>query len=648
MIGRIGLAFGLMVACHPALAAPTPELGSRTVPVISIDGLRFKDLDRNGLLDAYEDWRLPAATRAADLVSRMTLEEKAGVLMHGTLPAVGNAMGMGDRYDFAASVALIAEQRVNSFISRLSGPARSLAEQNNRLQALAEQSRLGVPLTLSTDPRNHFQHVAGAGVAAGGFSKWPEALGFAAAGDPVLTRRFADIARQEYRAVGFHMALSPQADLATEPRWSRITGTFGEDADLAGRMVGAYVAGFQNGETGLGPGSVVAIVKHWVGYGAAKDGWDSHSYYGRYATFPSGDIDEHIAPFKPAFAVQVGGVMPTYSILQDLKVDGVPVEPVGAGFNRFLLTDLLRGRYGFKGVVVSDWLITNDCEAGCRGDWKPGQPPAVGMPWGVEDLPQPERFAKALEAGVDQFGGVERTDILVDLVKSGHASEARIAASARRILTQKFELGLFENPYVDPEAADRIVGSAAFQAEADAAQRRAIVLLENRVGRAPLAPGARVYLRNLSASAARARGLVPVESLAEAQVAIVRTQAPHQLLHPNYLFGGLQHEGDLDFKDGDPDLAAIQTASVRIPTYVSVFLDRPAILTNIRDKASVLLGDFGASDEAVLDVLLDATQARGRLPFELPSSMEAVRAQASDRPRDSAKPLYPFGYALVR
>jgi beta-glucosidase len=624
-----------------------PQLGVRSAPVIRVDGLTFKDLNRDGKLQPYEDWRLTPQARAADLVGRMTLEEKAGTMMHGTAPSL-NLTGSGKSYDLTAATKLIDGQRVTSFITRLSGTGAEIAAENNKLQAVAEQARLGVPLTISTDPRNHFQHTVGAGVAAGGFSKWPESLGFAAIGDEVLMRRFGEVARQEYRATGIHMALSPQADLATEPRWPRITGTFGEDADLASRMVRAYVAGFQAGEGGLTKDSVITVVKHWVGYGAAKDGWDSHNSYGRYATFPTGNFAYHIKPFEGAFAAKVASVMPTYSILQGLTLDGKPVEQVAAGFNKYLLTDLLRGRYGFDGVILSDWGITNDCPAFCRGEGKFELPLVIGQPWGVDDLTETQRFAKALAAGIDQFGGTEQSQRLVEIVKSGQAKESRLDESVRRILIQKFELGLFENPYVDPDVAARIVGSKAFQAEGDAAQARCMVMLERKDGVLPLTAGRKVYLRGLDAAAATARGLVVVDSPEKADLAIIRTGTPHQLVHSKFLFGRMQNEGDLDFKDGNPDYEAIKQASAKVPTIVVIFLDRPAILTNVKDRASALIGDFGASDSVVLKVLAGEAKAEGRLPFELPSSMAAVRAQASDRPYDSEKPLYSFGYALGR
>src|SRR5258706_13101633 len=316
-------------------------------PVLQKDGLQFKDLNRNGVVDPYEDWRLPPAQRAHDLVARMTLEEKAGTMMHGTVRAVGGPMasaGMGGQYDTASARALIDSVKGTNLITRLNADPRTLAAANNILQAIAERTRLRIPLTISTDPRNHFPYVPGVSTQTK-FSQWPEALGFAAVDDTALTRAFGDIARQDYRAVGIHMALSPQADLATEPRWPRVAGTFGEDADLAGRHVRAYVTGFQHGANGVDSTVVVAVVKHWVGHGAAKDGWDSHSNYGRLATFPAHDLEYHIRPFLSAFAAHVAGVMPTYSILEGATWDGKPIEQVGAGFNRQLLTDMLRGHY---------------------------------------------------------------------------------------------------------------------------------------------------------------------------------------------------------------------------------------------------------------------------------------------------------------
>jgi len=636
-----------LLASDPARAAATPQpgIGTRTIPIIDVGKLRFRDLNRNGWLDPYEDWRLSVEVRAEDLVGRMTLPERAGAMMHGTAPFPGAARS-GAVYDRTAARTMVIDRHVTSLITRLAIAPAAFAEENNALQAIAEQGRLGIPLTLSTDPRNHFQYTAGASVSSAGFSQWPEALGFAAVGDAAVVRGFADIARQEYRAVGIHQALSPQADLATEPRWGRIVGTFGEDADLVGRMVGGYVAGFQGGDDGLRANGVSTIVKHWVGYGAAKDGWDSHSHYGRFAAFPGNNFAYHVKPFLPAFRSKVAGVMPTYSTLQDLVVDGHQVEQVGGGFNTWLLTDQLRGRYGYDGIILSDWLITNDCPKACVEGSDPGQPPVLGMSWGVEALSRRQRFVKGVRAGIDQFGGVDETDLIVEAVKAGELDEGRVAQSARRIMQMKFRQGLFENPFVDAAQAGRIVGNRAFQDAADAAQRRSLVLLQNRGGVLPLKGAKKVYLRGISADAARAHGLVPVANLDQADVALIRASTPWETLHPRHLFGQLQHEGSLAFAAGQPEYDEIVRIAAKVPTIVTVFLDRPAILTALRPHARAIVGNFGVGDAALLDVLTGRAAPQGTLPFELPSSMAEVAAQRSDVPHDTANPLYRIGFGL--
>ena len=301
-------AFSGLLALQPSLPnVQQPELGHRTVPLLTVDGLTFKDLDRNGKLDAYEDWRLSPEVRAADLVRRMSLEELAGLLVHGTLSTEGDlgSIGSGKVYDPAKARQMIDEKHVKSFITRLRTDAQNLARQDNEVQAIAESSRWGIPVTISSDPRNHFQDVVGASVRDSAFSMWPSPLGFAARNDSKLTQRFADVVRQEYLAVGIRESLAPQADLATEPRWARIDGTFGEDPEIAKRMVYAYVVGIQQGSDGLNSGSVAAVVKHWAGYGAAKDGWDSHNYYGRYASISGQNFPQHLIPFTESIRSEV-------------------------------------------------------------------------------------------------------------------------------------------------------------------------------------------------------------------------------------------------------------------------------------------------------------------------------------------------------
>ncbi len=628
-----------------AQLATQPRVQATIAPILTIDGRKFRDLNRNGTLDTYEDWRLASEVRAADLVRQMTLEEKAGAAVHAVASAAGNPMGRGGAYDTAVVGVNIRTHHVNSMITRLSVAPAIFAAQNNALQSIAEGTRLGIPLTISTDPRSHFQALAGASVSTIGFSQWPETLGLGALDDPALTKRFASIVRSEYRAVGIQMALSPQADLATEPRWSRITGTFGESPDRVGAMVTAYTQGMQGSATHLTRDGVATIVKHWVGYGASVDGFDGHNYYGRYARFPGGRFADHVKPFLGAFASGVVGVMPTYDILDGLQIDGTAVEAVGAGFNTQLLTGQLRGKYKFRGMVLSDWSITQDCADTCVTGQPRQAPFQIAMPWGVQELTKAQRFAKGMNAGIDQFGGVDDGQPFVDAVKAGTVTTARLDEAVKRIMVVKFDLGLFEDPYVDPAKAATIVGSAAYVREATLAQSKALVVLQNSRGARMLpAKGAKLFLHGVSADVAKAHGFAVVSTASEADVAVIRVAAPYQTLHPTFFFGRLQHEGDLDFKETDSTLTLIRATAAKVPTIVVVYLDRPAILTALVPLARTLIGEFGVSDGALFDALSGKVTPQGRLPFELPRSMDAVRAQLGDVPSDSPSPLYPIGF----
>lgn len=638
----------LTVLAGGALAAPRqPQLGTRSDAIITVDGLKFRDLDHDGRLTPYEDWRLPAARRAADLTARMTLEEKAGVMVHSNLPALGNPLGVSNvGYDLPAVEREVDALHINSFITRLMVSPKVMAEQNNAVQAVAEKTRLGVPVTVSTDPRHHFQAVLGASLSGEGYTQWPEALGFAALGDPAEIKAFARSARAEYRASGIHEALSPQADLVTEPRWSRGTGTFGSDPVLAGKLVGAYVEGFQGGRKGPTPEGVMTVVKHWVAYGAAPEGFDGHNAYGRHSKVTPQSLKIHIRPFEDAFAAGVAGVMPTYNIVEGAEVSGRPLEPVGAGFNRQLLTDLLRGRYGYKGIVLSDWAITRDCPQACENPTAPQPPWTIGMPWGVETLSVSDRYVKGVEAGIDQFGGVNEPGVIVEAVRQGRLSQARVDQSVVRVLVSKFQLGLFENPFVDPQAVDGVVGSPQAKAAALSAQARSQVLLKNDKALLPLKAGTKVWLQGVDPAVAKAAGLAVVADPDQAEVAVVRGETPHERLHPYAFFGSRQNEGRLDFRPGDADYDRLAGLHGKLPVVFAVFMDRPAILTPVLPLADAILVNFGVSDEALVAVVSGRSKAQGRMPFELPASMEAVVRQDPAMPDDSPAPLFPRGAGM--
>ena len=643
----------LGAACSTAFARGLPAqltIGSRTIPVIVIDGLQFRDLDRDGQLTPYEDWRRSPDVRSADLVSRMTLEEKAGAVMHGNFPEIATERGMSSLgYDAEPLRALVQSKKITSFLTRLAVPPARMAEQNNAAQELAEGGRLGIPLTVSTDPRHHFLYITGQGSNGAGYSRWPESMGFAALGDVSLVRQFGDIARREYRATGIHQALSPQVDLYTEPRWARGYGGFGSNPQVSRAMASAYVEGFQGGRGGIGHDSVLATIKHWVAYGATVNGLDAHNAYGHISRVNARTFKLQIEPFLGGFDAGVGAVMPTYSVVDGARVNGKPVEQVGAGFNRQLLTDLLRGRYRFKGIILSDWSITNDCLQRCMAPSAeaPQGRAELGMPWGVEGLTRMQRFAMGMNAGIDQFGGVAEPELIVEAVHKGMLSEARLNQSVVRLMTVKFQMGLFENPFVDARDTAKTVNPPEVAALALKAQAEAQVLLKDPHQLLPLKPGTRVFARGISAEAILSVGLVPVTNPAQAQVALVRISAPFERLHPYHFFGSRQHEGRLDFRAGDPDLVSVQELGARVPVIAALFLDRPAVLGGMDMAASTILANFGVSDEALLASVTGRIPPKGKLPFELPSSMAAVEAQDPALPDDSLSPLYRYGAGIM-
>ena len=335
------------------------------------------------------------------------------------------------------------------------------------------------------------------------------------------------------------------------------------------------------------------------------------------------NFDDHLIPFKAAIAAGGAQIMPYYGIPKDITG-----ENVAMAYDREVITGLLRERLGFEGVICSDWGIL------------------TLMPWGVDDLSLEERYENAIEAGIDQFGGDSGPEHIVTLVKSGSVTEERIDASARRLLRDKFSLGLFEDPYVDPERAREIVGSEAFQAEADEAQRKSIVLLTNKTTEGdrntlPLKQEVKIYIENVNPKAAAEYGTV-VDQLQDADVALLRLQTPFET-RPGF-FGRI-HLGNLAFV-GDERARLLKVLRSK-PTIVSLYLDRPAVISGIAEHAAAVLGTFGASDEALLDVVFGKVKPTGKLPFELPSSMEAVEAQHEDVPGDSADPLFDFGFGLT-
>lgn len=595
---------------------------------------KYRDLNRNGRMDDYENPSLTIEKRIDNLILLMNIEEKAGMMFingtfineDGSIDKKPNATGIAARLPSARE--LIMTKNMNHFNYWEAPKVKQMAIGYNEIQKIAAQTRLGIPVTIASDPRHYFSNNIFA-LQANGFSQWPEQLGFAAINDPKLMQQFGDIARQEYLAVGIRVALHPMADLATEPRWPRVSGTFGEDANLSARMIKAYILGFQGSK--LGTKSVACMTKHFSGGGPQKEGIDPHFQYQKGQIYPGKKFDYHLIPFEAAFVANTASIMPYYGIPTDQTL-----ENVGFSYNKEIITTLLRSKYKFDGVVCTDWGLITDTKMG----------PVIwpARAWGVEKLSEIERVKKVIEAGCDQFGGENCPQYIVELVKNGQVSEDRINQSIRRLLRQKFQLGLFDKPYINVAKSTQIVGQSKFKEIAEKAQRRSMTLLKNEY-QLPLSTKSKlkIYVKNIDPKVAVKYGII-VDSAEKADFAIIRINTPWVPIETDNPFAKGFHHGDLDFKENERNeiLKLCQT----IPTIVDIYLDRPAVFPEINAAAKAVFADYGASDNALMDVIFGKANPEGKLPFELPSSMEAVKNQKEDVPYDSKNPLYPFGFGL--
>lgn len=645
-----------------------PSLGSKTVEILKVNGLQFKDLNKNHKLDKYEDWRLTTDERVQDLISQMTIEEKVGFMLISTTRMAGDQVfgapnpqapkteitsGFNEE-DLVSNVNMftrkplpypqmsasgttkgVMERHLRHFILRANTSAKVMAEWSNNLQALCETSRLGLPAIVASNPRNHVTTDASVGLSVGttAFSKWPGELGIAAMRDLKLTREFAEISAKEWCAVGLRKGYQYMADMATEPRWQRVEGTFGEDADLTSSIITEVVLGFQGAK--LGKNSVALTTKHFPGGGPQVGGQDSHFDWGKFAHYPGGMFDYHVKPFKAAIDAGTSSIMPYYSAPK-----GKEFEEVGFSYNKAIIQDLLRGKLGFKGIINSD------------------TGPIDMMPWGVENLTIQERYQKALLAGVDIFSGTADPTLLLEVVKKGLVSEARINESVARLLKEKFALGLFENPYVDVAAAEKIVGNTDFQKRADLALRKSIVLLRNDAKSLPLsinnAKKTKIYFESyfdngrdsMPSKVLQPTGYSPnIEFVKTKEAADVVILWLKPTSSPRGLFGSKGDPIDLSLSKNRINVDYVNSVMASKPTILAINFTNPWVISEIdKGSAKTILATFGTTPDAVLDVVTGAFKPSGKMPFTVPVSQKVVEENLSDVPGF----MKPAGYALFK
>ena len=596
------------------------------VQTIYKDDYLFRDLNKNQQLDIYEDARVSIELRVNDVLSQMTIEEKVGLMFHPPF-TVNPGIGMriyeilirGNQF----TESHIIKKNINHFNLYGNPDPVKLAKRINQLQNYAARSRLGIPLTISSDPIHEVERGGGiASFSVQGFSKWPSQLGLAATRDVELVKKFADIARQEYLAVGIRTALHPMADLATDPRWARNFGTFGSDSKLSTSLTLAYMDGFQ-GEN-INSQSVLTMVKHFPGGGPQENGLDAHLMSGENQVYPGKMFDYHLEPFIEAINNNLKVIMPYYGIAVDQSNENIAI-----GFNRYLLNDLLREKLNYDGVICSDWGII------------------TGRHWGVTNLTIPERYIKAINAGIDQFGGEMHPEIVVQLVKENKINESRIDRSARRILKNKFELGLFDDPFVDIVSVDKLINTQITQKLALDAQRKSVVMLKNN-NLLPLTEETKIYVDGMEF---KDSDINKVNTIEEADVI---------LMYLHTVFNGNQEPGtdrlfdrflsnlfpNTDLRFNNQVIKRASEYSQVKPLILVVDLNRPAILSELNDLSDALIGTFGVNDEVIHEIINGKTNPSGKLPFELPSSMSEVEEQFEDVPDDTANPLYKYGYGL--
>jgi beta-glucosidase len=686
------LATGIVISCtNKANKEVQPVLGIRSVQIIKDKGLQFKDLNKNGKLDKYEDWRLSVEERIADLVGQMTIEEKVGLMFHpniavpadgivkydfteeekaaiakaaneqysgpigpgGQAPA-GGGMAMGQMRRAATAKSYIEEKNFRNILNNGVAPIREFATWSNKMQEIAEATRLGVPIMFSTDPR----HGATLGAHVSGkqyFSQWPSKegqVGITSSRDTAIVRKFGEVVAEEYRAVGLHMILGPQIDVMTEPRWGRNMGCFSEDANLTAEMLAAFMDGAQG--KNIGPGKILVHLKHWPGSGPHKGGT------GQWLVYPGNNFDYHLIPWKTGIEKGALAAMGYYS--------GTYYDSLNVNYSYHMSTEVLYGQLGFKGAICTDWGVVS------RGPLKPSLQGKTTLKDNMEMI---------INAGVDQMGSETNNNLVLDLVKEGKITEQRINQAASRILQWHFKLGLFENPYVDPEAAVNIVQSDKNQKLGYQAQLESIVLLTND-GVLPAKGNIKIFVDGIDRELA-ARYATLVDDPNQAELILIRTATQEER---GFGGGPAAQGGNTGNRPrtatGQGGNRQVATGQQRNPQQMAANMNpfaardiditfppdkwekikalvksgKPVVVAfNPSGSSCVLPSDlkkvvkgtimiFDALDNALLDVVFGKFNPIGKLSFEIPLSMNDVKNQLEDLPFDAPNKAFKFGDGL--
>ena len=579
--------------------------------ILEADGLKFKDLNKNGALDAYEDWRKPVEERVADLLSQMSATDKAAQMLHMTLVTLKESWFTDLGVGFVLAY------------TYLSDGAEDAALKTNEVQSLSEASAFGIPVIFSMDSVIGASWVQGATII-------PDQITLAATGNVELVKQLNDMQREEMLALGVRMSLSPVADIATDPRWGRAQECFGEDVEVATAMTVAAIEGLQKGNT-LTAESVMTCVKHFPGSGAQTAGVD-----GTPLVFDDDSFPMHLSIFKAAIEAGAASIMPYgYSTVPYLGGDAVENY---AHESSKVMTELLRGELGFEGIIQTDWGLNHT--------------------------------AAAL-AGADALGGAGQRE---SKKLTQNLTDEQFDERVGRLLKAKFELGLFENPYVDVAAAKEIVGNDEHYALVKQAAKEALTLVKYEnvsalsgqklivAGKlaedtAALSSGWKIAEyegKNILTAITEKAGAENVTYIGDdvAQVAASYPVGTTAIVVVGEAAG--THEpawgtSTLEFPAIQTDmLKALKASGVNVVTVV--LMNRAYVMSPIAENSDAILLAYRpgctAGAEAVAEALFGEAAISGKTPFQIPATMDQVMLQREDLAKDIVDPLYDYGYGI--